>query len=531
MKTKLISLFLLMIFSRHLSAEGEIPMIFPIPQEMEITQSKFNFNENTRILIPQHASKNDLRLAYLLVSEISDKFGVPVKAEQLTQLPAGGNYIIMGNIDNPLIKNYCLDSKIEVNSQNPGKEGYILTINDNNIIVAGRDDAGAFYGLQSLRQLLKIKDKNIFAPGVNVRDWPKMPFRGIKVYVPGKESIPFFERFLKDFMALYKYNKLILEVNAVMRLDRHPELNAGSVEFGKELIYSRRERPVGPNRENQNSTHHDAGDGGILEKREVADIVEFANDQYIEVIPEITSLTHSYYLLTRHRELAEIKDAEWPDTYCPSNPKSYELLFDVMDEYIEVMNPGMIMIGHDEWRMPLDVCPLCKGKDNTELFAEDVNKVYDYLSRKEIRVAMWGDHFMESVRDKGIRKGSDYHRSYDRPGALSPEQVKASIPKDIVIFNWFWSGENGEDNDIQVEEMGFKQIYGNFRPTIENWKRRSERNSVMGGAPSSWAASTEFNFGKDLMNDFLGCANLLWSQHWPDERELLNITQSMIPVV
>jgi len=531
MKTKLISVYLLVLLICKISTAVEPPVIFPFPQQMEITGSKFDFDQNTRILVPQNAGQNDLKLAYELVADISDKFGEAITVEHLSQLPAGGNYIVMGNIDNQLIRDYCLKNKIEFTPQNPGKEGYVLRVNSETVVVAGWDDRGAFYGLQSLRQLLKMEEGNIISPGIHVRDWPNLPFRGIKVYVPGKESIPFFERFLKDFMALYKFNKVILEMNAVMRLDSHPELNAGSVEFGKELIYSRRERPVGPNREFQNSTHHDAGDGGILEKREVADIVEFANDQYIEVIPEITSLTHSYYLLTRHRELAEIKDAEWPDTYCPSNPKSYELLIDVMDEYIEVMNPGMIMIGHDEWRMAVDACPLCKGKNYTELFAQDVNKIYDYLSRKNIKVSMWGDHLLESVRDKGIRKGSDYNRSYDRPGALSPEQVKTLIPKDIVIFNWFWSGENGENNDIQVEKMGFKQVYGNFRPEIENWKRRGAQNSVMGGAPSSWAASTEFNFGKDLINDFLGCANLLWSSYWPEKKELVDITQSLMPQV
>ena len=87
-----------------------------------------------------------------------------------------------------------------------------------------------------------------------------------------------------------------------------------------------------------------------------------ANQNFIEVIPEIPSLTHVYYLLTRHPELSEYPGDNWPDTYCPSNPASYELMFDVYDEYIEVMQPEMIHIGHDEWRMPLDVCPHCRGE-------------------------------------------------------------------------------------------------------------------------------------------------------------------------
>ncbi|MBI1895211.1 MAG: family 20 glycosylhydrolase, partial [Acidobacteria bacterium] len=135
--------------------------------------------------------------------------------------------------------------------------------------------------------------------------------------------------------ALYKYNPLIMEVNAAMRFDRRPELNAGWIELGRSLNTTRRSMLWGAKYMRQNSVHHDTGDGGVIEKEEVADIVRYAEQHGIQVIPEVPSLSHSYYLLTRHRELAEVQDAEWPDTYCPLNPKSYELLFDVLDEVVE----------------------------------------------------------------------------------------------------------------------------------------------------------------------------------------------------
>lgn len=357
----------------------------------------------------------------------------------------------------------------------------------------------------------------------------------MRLYLPGHENIAFFKRFVRDFMALYKYNRLILEVNAAMRLDRHPELNAGWIDFAKDLIYSRRDRPTGPHQEYQDSTHHDTGDGAVLEKEEVAELVRWARLHYIEVIPELPSLTHSYYLLTRHRELAEIQDAEWPDAYCPSNPKSYELLFDVFDEYIEVMKPAMLHVGHDEWRAPIGVCPHCRGKDPRELFIQDVNKIHDYLAKKGVGMTIWGDHLVESVRGKAVfDRISPTGYKHQWPGALTPEQVREKIPKDILIANWFWregrAGE-GEMNDIKLEEWGFRQIYGNFTPDMQDYARRSARRGVIGGAPSSWAATTEFNFGKDLMYDFLGCANLLWSKQRLDPKELTGVVQARMPEV
>jgi hypothetical protein len=435
----------------------------------------------------------------------------------------------MGTITNNLVENYCAENQLKNDLQNLNDDGYILRILDNAVIVASLSEAGALYGFESLRQLI-TKDAGITTiPHLKVIDYPKLPFRGIRLYLPGRENITFFKRFIRDFMALYKFNKLILEVNGAMRLDKHPEINVGSIEFTDEMNYSRRGRPEGPGNQFQNSAHHDVADGQILEKEEVAELVNYIRKFHIEVIPEIPSLTHSYYLLNRHRELAEIKEAEWPDTYCPSNPASYDLVFDVLDEYVDVIKPQMIHFGKDEWRMPVEICPLCKGKDYRELFVQDIRKIYDHLEGKGIKVAMWGDHLLESVRNKGFRdRETKSGYAYKIPGALSPEQVIQSIPKDILVFNWFWSEKT---NDLALEKFGFKQVYGNFRPTISEWDERSRWNSVMGGAPSSWAATSEFNFGKDLLYDFLGCGNLLWSGMSISTAELIKTTRLVMPKI
>jgi hypothetical protein len=385
--------------------------------------------------------------------------------------------------------------------------------------------------LQSLRQL--IANRQI--AGARVRDWPYKPFRGIKLYLPGHENIAYFKRFVRDFMALYKYNKMILELDAAMRLDRHPELNEGWIALGRDLNYTRRDRSWGPGRQFQDSANADTGDGGVLEKDEVAELVRYANEHHIEVIPEIPTLTHSYYLLTRHRELAEISNAEWPDTYCPSEPKVYDLVFDVLDEYIDVMKPRMVHVGHDEWRMPVGACARCKGKKYTELYAQDLNRIYAHLKARGVRMAIWGDHLVEAVRGKQAEHVANRGGTpYDTPGALSPEQVRELIPKDILIFNWFWDDREkgeGEANDIALRDWGFEQVYGNFQPHIQNYERRSAPRQMLGGAPSSWAATNEFNFGKDLMFDFLGCAQLLWSGHEDAQEELSATIQGLLPRV
>lgn len=506
----------------------DVSLIFPTPKNIEMAGGNFNVTESTTILLPQSPSEHDLFLARLLVVELGNRYLQPAFMSKETTIPDNGSFILMGSTSNPLIKKFTDKNNIP-NPEKLGNEGYVLKVTGNSVVVVGNTDVGVFYGFQTLRQLLKKTDGQITLPQLTIQDKPTMPFRGIRLYIPGRENITFFKRFISDFMALYKFNKIILEVNGVMRLDRHPEINVGATEFANELNYSRRGRSKGPGNKDQDSAHHDAGDGQTLEKTEVADLVAYIRKFHIEVIPEIPSLTHVYYLLNRHRELAEIKEAEWPDTYCPSNPDSYKLLFDVYDEYIDVIHPKMIHIGKDEWRMPVHVCPLCKDKDYTELFVQDVNKIYTYLNSKNVKVAMWGDHFMESVRGKGFREHETPNgEKYQVPGAITPEQVKQSIPKDILILNWFWGKQK---NDLTVQNFGFKQIYGNFRPNISSWETRSKWPSVLGGAPSSWAATTELNFGKDLLYDFLGCANLLWSGNSLNHKQLSGKVRNIVPNV
>ena len=514
--------------------EEIFPPIFPIPREASYLNDFFKLTQETTIILPQIPEDQDKFLARMLISELAEQYGIVLTTKNSSDLSASKNYILIGSINNPLVKEYASKHGLSVSSQNPGHEGYFLQVTNSSVVILGSDDQGAFYGLQSLRQLINNqKAKQVQC--VNVKDWPHKAFRGIKLYVPGPENIAFYKRFIRDFAAYFKYNRIIMELNACMRLDKHPELNAGAVEFAKFMDYTRRSRTTGRHSEDQDSAHHDAADGKILDKDQVADLVNYAKQFNIETIPEIPSLTHSYYLLTRHRELAEIANAEWPDTYCPSDPKSVKLYFDILDEYIDVMKPKIIHIGRDEWRMPTDICEKCKGKDYSELFVKDLLKIYNHLHEKNIRVALWGDHLMESVRGKGQESSTtSTGYKYNKPGGIPPEMIKNQIPKDILIFNWFWANEGlvvGEDNDKQLQEWGFQQVYGNLEPIIENYPRRSELKGMLGGAPSSWAATTEFNFGKDMLYDLMGCANLLWSTHWPDENELVHNIQNLVPTV
>jgi len=512
------------------SPEGIASLIFPAPKEIALSGNGFVLDSQVAIAVPSLASQEDLLLARFLTDELGDRVALHLKTERLGQLEATKRMILMGSIANPLVKEYCAQYHIDLSPRNPGAEGYVLQVTSDVVLIGGSDDRGAFYGLQSLRQLIVRENGQLQVSGVRIRDWPDKSFRGLKLYLPGRDHIAFFKRFIRDFVALYKYNTLILEMNASMRLESHPELNSGWLEFSRDTNYSRRNYPAGPIHDRTpNSSHQDTADGGFLEKEEVAGLARWVRQNHIELIPELPSFTHSYYLLTGHKDLAEVPGEKWPDTYCPSNPKSYELLFEVYDEYIDLLKPKMIHAGHDELFCPIGLCPRCGNKDIGERYGEDVKKIHDHLAAKGIGLAIWGDMLLESVRGRGLQPDhtGDGWKFY-AAGGMTREQVERLVPKDILIFNWFWDEPKALESEAQLDQMGFKQIYGNFTPGIRDYERRSKRATILGGAPSAWFATNEIGFGKELMADFLGCSNILWAGEVIDGKQLSGLIQSML---
>jgi hypothetical protein len=520
-------------------ADAIAAAIFPRPQQIASSGGDFLLDDQVRIVVPMNPSAEDLSLAHFLRNEVNDRFGLVLSIEHRAQVSGPERFIVMGSEENALAGKYARSLADVGTSAPPGPEGYLLRVDRNRVVVVGSDDRGAFYGLQSLRQLLFKDGGEVRIRGAAVRDWPDKAFRGIYLYLPGRANIPFFKRFVQDYVALYKFNTLIVEMNANMRLESHPELNSGWRDLIRDTNYSFRNYPPGPLHDvEQNSSHQDNADGDILEKEEVAELAGWIAKHHIELVPELASFTHSYHLLASHKDLAAVPEDKWPDIYCASNPKSYELVYEVYDEFIDLLKPKMIHIGHDELFLAVDASPRCKDGDIGELYGQDVKNIHDHLSARGIRTALWGDMLLESVRGRGLRnKRARDGWKYATPGGLTREQVERLIPKDCLIFNWFWNeepeegGGTGEVNEDLLDKMGFTQIYGNFEPTIQNYETRKKRTTLIGGAPSAWFATNELGFGKELMSTFLSCSSILWTGHVLGARELSGKVQAMMPAI
>lgn len=404
---------------------------------------------------------------------------------------------------------------------NGGGEAFVICKNGGDIAVYAGGDRGILYGLMTFLRLLDSDGCFCYD---SVYDHPESGFRGIKLLMPGREEIKYFKAFI-DCMLYFRHNTVMLEIGGAMEYKRHPEINEGWEEYAAFMSeYSGKSQKLQENTYpwRKNSIHSNNGAGSYLTQAEVKDLIKYCNDRGVSIIPEVPSTSHCDYLLTRHPELAERPEDPYPDTFCPSNPDSYRLLFDVLDEVIEVFNPEIINIGHDEY-YSINICDRCRKRlmTNYEILAEDLTKIHGYLAAKGVKTMIWCDKLMNVETEDGQNFGGALNRIYKNWNAqgellavLRPTwQARDMIPKDIICMNWFWS--YGERYDGEVKD--FPVVFGNFRGYGMNNYRKRCGNNCTGGMCSDWGATSPVYLQRNCI--YIGMAyndRLYWDGTYDD---------------
>lgn len=477
-----------------LAAAAE-PSIWPIPREAALVEERLLLTE-AAIVVPE-GDRRDQFPGRLLAELIQDQFGVALPVA-VGSVPTGRTPIVVA----PGVPG------------DPGPEGYVLNVEADGVRISGSDYRGTLYGVSSFVQLVhRWGHRSIAAWKGRVRDWPALPVRWVHVYLPGRDALPFARRYLRDFLLRYKFNGLVLEVGGGMRLDSHPEISVGWrrtvaewYAHGETIGKLKEGIPLGAGNRFAASCHFGVGGGAYVEKDDVRRLAQLAEDYGLEIVPEIQGLSHAYYIASARRDLAEVPEMPWPDSYCPSNPESYRVLFDVMDEYLEVLRPKRVHIGHDEWRAGA-FCARCRGRDPGQLFAEDVLRIRRHLVERGIEVWMWGDHFVDGHNRFGKSWSEGSAVRYERPDTASARERIAAEARDLHILNW-----SGEEGDRTFMTLGWPFAIGNFEGSRErDWQGRVTRGGALGGEVSSWGALEEFQIGKLQVPEALFSIGLLWS--------------------
>ncbi len=257
-------------------------------------------------------------------------------------------------------------------------EAYTLTVKERGVTIDARSAAGAFYGLQTLRQMIDAADGSLEC--VSVKDSPRFPYRGLHVDVSRHfRSIDFLKKQV-DAMARLKLNRMHLHLTDGagwrIRIDSFPRLTSYAA-WRPERTWM--EWSKNGARYCDESTP--GAYGGYYTRAELEDLIKYAAERHIVVIPEIEMPGHSEEVIAAYPSLGCEVEGTTSD-FCPGKEETFKFLEGVLDEVIEIFPSEYIHIGGDEaskdaWRK----CPLCKARMEAEGLA-DVDELQSYLIKR-----------------------------------------------------------------------------------------------------------------------------------------------------
>lgn len=376
MKQNLASLFLLLFFAINISAQDVA--IIPKPAELSIQKGSFVLDQNCTLQFDA-SNKEIANIAGFFNAYLNEMYG----------------FKLGENTEGKSIQ-LVLMSRL-----NLGKEGYLLKVKNNNIVITAAAPNGLFYGIQSLKQLLPLDVTNgkLEVQAIDIKDQPRFAWRGNMLDV-GRHFFPvsFLKKYI-DILAMYKINTfhwhLTEDQGWRLEIKKYPLLT--------EISCWRNETVIG-----HNTPEYDGiGYGGFYTQDQAREIVKYAAERYITVIPEIEMPGHSVAALTAYPNLGctggpyEVKK-NWgvcKDVYCAGKDETFVFLKDVLDEVMDIFPSKFIHIGGDE--CPKDAwekCPDCQKrisennlKNEHELQSWFITQMDHYLTSKGRRLVGWDE--------------------------------------------------------------------------------------------------------------------------------------------
>lgn len=345
------------------------------------------------------------------------------------------------------------DSKGIVLSIDPSlaPEGYKLTSTPTQILIEGGTAAGVFYGVQTLRQLIPADcygDKEIgkiLMPCIAINDEPAFEYRcGLLDAARHFMTVEDVKSFI-DILAMHKDNNFHFHITDDqgwrIEIKQYPELT--------KIGSQRKETVIGHNTPEYDGTPH----GGFYTQEEIKEIVAYAADNFINVIPELDLPGHMQAALATYPHLG-CKGDDYPyevmtkwgvskNVLCAGNDDIYIFLENVMSEMLELFPSKYFHIGgdecpKDEWK----VCPKCQAKikaeglkDEKELQSYVTARVEKFLNEHGRQVIGW-----EEIIEGGVSKDVIVmHWRYDEMGNAAIEQGNKMImcPLTHCYFDYF----------------------------------------------------------------------------------------------
>lgn len=460
--------------------------IIPLPQEVEQVESEpFLLNEHCRIVAPETLAREARFLAEYLNEQL---------AVSLSRTDEGEEGIVL-----------ALSDKLPT-------EGWQMQIGKSSLRIEGGSAAGVFYGIQALRKMLPPEPcREVVMPAARLAAWPRFSYRGMHFDV----ARHFFDKeFVKkyiDILALHGINTFHWHLSDDqgwrIEIKRYPLLTSLSAE--------RKCTVVGRNTDQYDNTPY--GKGCFFTQEEAREIVAYAAERHIMVIPEIDMPGHMVAALHAYPELGCRGEGYevWPrwgvseEVLCAGNDRTLEFAKGVLSEILEIFPAPYVHIGGDECpKSEWQKCPRCQAR----IASEGLDQVAGV--RPEEALQGW---FMREI--------SDFLKSKGRT-AIGWDEVLMSplVGEDIVVMSW-----RGDAGALEAAQRGIRSIMApQTHLYFDHYQSNNvEREPLALGGNNTLERVYHFDptarIPDSLRHHVLGVQANLWTEYIADEAHVMHM--------
>lgn len=472
----LFSVLMLLSCSEKQLVKGNYQVI-PLPQEINPNnQTSFTLTASAAISYPKGNTRLE-NVANLLAGYIESSTGNKLKVGA-GESASGINLVIDKAIAN--------------------KEGYVLTISSEGIRIAGATEAGVFYGVQTLRKSIPASKgkKNVEFAGVTITDAPRFGYRGMMLDVSRHFMPADSVKCYIDMLALHNVNRLHFHLTDDqgwrIEIKKYPKLT--------EIGSKRKETVIG-----RNSGVYDGKPySGYYTQDELRDLVNYAQDRFITIVPEIDLPGHQQAALSSYPELGctggpyEVW-TQWgvsDNVICAGNDQAMQFLEDVLAEVIAIFPSEYIHIGGDECPKTVwEKCPKCQARINAQgIKADQHHSAEAYLqsyviSRMEKFVESKGRHIIgwDEILEGGLAPNATVMSWRGMEGGIQAAQQHHDVimtPSSHVYFDHYQS----TDTDLEPLAIGgfssLERVYS-FEP-VPDILKEEEKKYIIGAQANLW---------------------------------------------
>ena len=492
--------------------------VIPLPQEVSLTQGNpFKLNGNVLIAYPENNALLQ-RNAEFLSEYIRQSTGYAPKTKAIAAGEQVKNAITLG-----------LDPDIA------NKEGYVLTTTPEGISINGQTENGVFYGIQTLRKSIpaEAKGATILIPAGEIKDEPRFSYRGMHLDV-GRHFFPieFIKKYI-DLLALHNMNTfhwhLTEDQGWRIEIKKYPKLTE---------IGSQRSRTViGRNTQEYDNTPY----GGFYTQEEAKEIVKYAQERYITVIPEIDLPGHMLAALAAYPEMGctggpyEVcpRWGVFEDVLCIGNDKTMQFLEDVMSEIIEIFPSEYVHIGGDE--APRDrwkECPKCQARIKAEGLKADKNhtaedrlqsycmtRIEKFLNSKGRRIIGW-----DEILEGDVAPNATVMSWRGASGGIKAAQMGHDVimaPNTYCYFDYYQTADTKDEPLGIGGYVPIEKVYS-LDPTFD--LNEEQKKHIIGAQANLWTeyiATTEHGEYMVLPR-MAALAEVQWTQ--PEKKDFKDFT-------